>query len=173
MSFSIDPPSFSQVDEYETQQLEFTEVSRNKTAKKAAQILINKNLGFILPTAQQRKILLVEFARNNKVLYGKAFDIIRITENVNIDLDCYSSVQKNINYITIYEIKSTNKNTIKESFKEYFFGLTTAELLVAQNLREQYKFAFVNIKTEDFLELSLAEVFTKAIGIYPTWSIKF
>jgi hypothetical protein len=45
--------------------------------------------------------------------------------------------------------------------------------LVAQNLREQYKFAFVNIKTEDFLELSLAEVFTKAIGIYPTWSIKF
>jgi hypothetical protein len=157
MSFSIDPPSFSQVDEYKTQQLEFTEVSRNKTAKKAAQILINKNLGFILPTAQQRKILLVEFARNNKVLYGKAFDIIRITENVNIDLDCYSSV----------------KNTIKESFKEYFFGLTTAELLVAQNLREQYKFAFVNIKTEDFLELSLAEVFTKAIGIYPTWSIKF
>jgi hypothetical protein len=82
MSFSIDPPSFSQVDEYKTQQLEFTEVSRNKTAKKAAQILINKNLGFILPTAQQRKILLVEFARNNKVLYGKAFDIIRITENV-------------------------------------------------------------------------------------------
>lgn len=173
MSFSIDPLLPPLVGEYEEQELKFTEVSRHQTAKKAIQILIDKNLGFIQPTAKQKKVLLVEFAKNNKVLYGRAFDIIRISGNPNIDLDSYSSVQENINCITIYEIKSTSRKKIDENFKGYFFALTTAELLVAQNLRNQYKFAFVNTRTEDFLELSLAEVFAKAIGFYPSWSITF
>lgn len=63
--------------------------------------------------------------------------------------------------ITIYEIKSTNKKDIKANFEKYFFGLSTAELLVAQNLREYFKFIFVNTNTKETMELTLKQVFEK------------
>jgi len=31
----------------------------------------------------------------------------------------------------------------------------------------------VNVITENFMELTLTEIFAKAKGIYPTWSIRF
>lgn len=46
-------------------------------------------------------------------------------------------------------------------------------MLVAQSLKEKFRFIFVNTKTGSFLELSLQEVLAKARGIYPTWSIQF
>jgi hypothetical protein len=52
-------------------------------------------------------------------------------------------------------------------------ALTAAEVLVAQSLKEQFRFLFVNTVTGSFLELRLNEVFAKARGIYPTWSISF
>jgi hypothetical protein len=75
--------------------------------------------------------------------------------------------------ITIYEIKSTNRTKMGPDFKGYFFNLTTAELLVAQSLGTQFRFAFVNILTEDYADLSLNELFGKAKAIYPAWHIKF
>jgi len=53
------------------------------------------------------------------------------------------------------------------------FGLTTAELLVAQNLGDRYRFIFVNTVTGHTMELKLNELFAKAKGIYPQWSISF
>ena len=58
-------------------------------------------------------------------------------------------------------------------FRRYFFSLSTAELLVAQNLGERYRFAFVNTRTRTFVELTLQEIFARARGIYPMWSIQF
>lgn len=69
-------------------------------------------------------------------------------------------------------IKSTKKHR-GEDFRGYFFGLTAAEVLVAQSLKDQFRFIFVNTVTGSFLELKLNEVFSKARGIYPTWSISF
>ncbi len=144
-------------------------MSRQNTAKEAADILVRKDLGFVVPTNAQRKALLVAFAQENRVLYGKAFDIVRLGSSV--DLDRSESIEENLKEIQICEIKSTAKKGIGEDFRGYFFAVTAGELLVAQNLKEQFCFVFVNINTGHHLELSLREILARSRGIYPTWSI--
>jgi hypothetical protein len=73
----------------------------------------------------------------------------------------------------IYGVKSTNRANVGSDFGGYFFSLSTAEFLVAQNLGAQFRLAFVNVTTGEHIERSLTEVFDHAKGIYPTWSIKF
>lgn len=146
--------------------------SRQTTAKNAIKILLNKKIGFKEPNSKERLNLIIAFSMKNKVIYGKAFDIIRFSGKP-FDLENLELLQRNLNQITIYEVKSTAKKDIKKNFIKYFFGLTTAEHLVAQNLKDSYKFIFVNTITGETLELSLKEVFSKAKGIYPSWSIQF
>ena len=147
---------------------EFT--SGQSTARKAAAILVAKNVGFFVPTAKQKQNLLVAFAKRNMVIYGKAFDIVRLSGEVN--LDDLADAERNLSKITIFEIKSTKK-PLKGDFAKYFFGLTAAEVLVAQSLKKNFKFVFVNTGTGDFIELDLVGIFARAKGIYPTWSISF
>ncbi len=64
-----------------------------------------------------------------------------------------------------------NKEKMGLNFRGYFFSLTAAEVLVAQSLKLQFKFALVNTLTKHYVELSLNELFGRAKGIYPTWSI--
>ncbi len=142
--------------------------SGQKTAKKAAEILVSKNLGFIVPSAKQKLNLLIAFAKKGKVVYGKAFDIVKLSGSVM--LDDLEDVEANLGNVTIYEIKSTRKN-LKSDFSNYFLSLTGAEVLVAQSLKKQFKFALVNTSTGELLELDLAELFGRARGIYPGWSL--
>lgn len=146
------------------------EASRNQTAKMAARILVRKNLGFVIPTGPQKRALLVEFARRNLVVYGKAFDVVKLLAEVN--LDDTADIERNLDKIVLCEIKSTGRK-LPPDFKGYFFALTTAELLVAQSLKHRFKFVFVNATTESYVELTLNEVFARARGVYPTWSISF
>jgi hypothetical protein len=146
------------------------EASRNQTAKSAAKVLLRSNSGFVVPTAKQKRLLLVEFARRNFVVYGKAFDIVKLVGTVN--LDNAAEIERNLDKIVLCEIKSTGRK-LPEDFKGYFFALTTAELLVAQNLKQRFKFVLVNVATGTYLELTLRELFGRARGIYPTWSIMF
>jgi hypothetical protein len=146
------------------------EASRNQTAKKAAQILSRSGAGFIIPTSAQKRLLLVEFARRNFVVYGKAFDVVKVSGKV--DLDNAADVEKNLDKIVLCEIKSTGRK-LPHDFRGYFFALTTAELLVAQNLKERFKFVLVNTTAGTYLEVTLRELFGRARGIYPTWSIMF
>ena len=146
------------------------EASRNQTAKKAAAILAAKNPCFRVPTAQQKRLLLVEFARQNLVVYGKAFDIVKLLGPV--DLDSAANIARNLGQIILCEIKSTNRR-LPADFKGYFFALTAAELLVAQSLKQQFQFVFCNTTTEAYIELPLNAVFARARGIYPTWSVCF
>ncbi len=146
--------------------------SRQRTAKRAVMILSKSGSGFIVPTSKQRLNVLIAFAKNNKVVYGKAFDILKI-EGANYNLDDLEWIENNLKKITVCEVKSTNKLTVKAGFEKYFFGLTTAELLVAQSLKEYFKFVFVNTNSGEILELSLDGIYKKAKGIYPTWSIQF
>jgi hypothetical protein len=147
------------------------ESSKQQTAKNAAKILADKGIGFVIPTPKQKRILLVEFAKRNLVVYGKAFDILKATEPIN--LDDADDVAKHLDAVVLYEIKSTNKQEVGSDFEKYFFALTTAKLLVAQNLKSRYMFIFVNTLTRKHRELTLSEVFAKAKAIYPTWSIMF
>jgi hypothetical protein len=125
-------------------------------------------LGFIIPTARQKLNLLVAFAKKGKVVYGRAFDIVKLSGPVT--LDDLSEVEKNLNRVTIFEIKSTRK-ILKADFSAFFFSLTGAEVLVAQSLKKQFKFALVNTTTTEHLEMDLAEIFARAKGIYSGWSI--
>ena len=144
--------------------------SSQRTAKKAADILVAEKNGFIIPTARQKQNLLVAFAKKGKVIYGKAFDIVRVTGA--IDLNDLASVEANLLRVTIFEIKSTKKN-LRADFAKFFFALTGAEVLVAQSLKQQFKFVLVNTATGEHMEMDLAQIFARAKGIYPTWSISF
>lgn len=147
-----------------------TEASRQGTAGRAAQQLVKKKRGFRIPTALEKRNLLVAFAERNLVVYGKAFDAVRLSKHV--DLTDLSAVRTYLDAITVYEIKSTNRK-LPPTFKGYFFALTGAEMLVAQSLKHRFRFAFVNTVTGAVLDLSLIELFGRARGIYPTWSISF
>jgi hypothetical protein len=145
--------------------------SGQQTAKAAAALLLELDAGFMIPTPKEREAILVAFVLEGYVVYGKAFDIVKLARPVR--LDDASEVRRNIDAVTLYEVKSTNKESVTPTFERYFFSLSTAELLVAQNLGPRYRFAFVNVRTKRHAELTLREVFAKAKGIYPTWSIQF
>jgi hypothetical protein len=66
-----------------------------------------------------------------------------------------------------------SKRRLPSDFSSYFFALTAAELLVAQSLKTQFKFVFVNTGSREHLEMDLNQIFARARGIYPTWSIHF
>jgi hypothetical protein len=144
--------------------------SGQKTAKAAAAILVAKKAGFMIPTGRQRQNLLVAFAKRGKVVYGKAFDVLKLAGPV--DLDDLADVEKHLEQVRVYEIKSTRKK-LRLDFSGYFFALTAAEVLVAQSLKKQFAFVLVNTETREHLEMSLSEIFARAKGIYPTWSICF
>lgn len=146
-------------------------MSSQQTAKRAAELLASTDPLVRIPTKKEKRNLLVAYASKNKVIYGNAFDAVRLQKNV--DLNDIESVIHNIDCITLIEVKSTSKENIDSSFSGYFFGLTTAELLVAQNLGDKYRFIFVNTLNGVCMELKLNEIFAKAKGIYPQWSISF
>ncbi len=143
----------------------------HQTAKKAVQILLELNQGFHEPSRLERNALLVGFAMHQRVLYGAAFDVVRLSEPV--DLTDPEAIAGSIDAIDIYEIKSTNRPTMDESLKGYFFNITAAELLVAQSLGSKYRFVFVNTMTGSWQEKNLAEVFGSSRAIYPAWHIRF
>lgn len=144
--------------------------SGSSTARRAAAMLEARNEGFVVPTAQQRQNLLVAFAKKGKVVYGRAFDIVRLRAPVN--LDELADVERNLGNILVFEIKSTRKD-LPPDFSGYFFGLSAAEVLVAQSLKDHFQFIFVNVKTGSHVEMGLGDIFARARGIYPTWSIMF
>jgi len=141
------------------------------TARRAVSILLAKKQGFHEPSAQERRNLCVGFAKVGKVLYGAAFDAVRLAGAV--DLSSHESIERDIDLITVYEVKSTNRPKLDAAFSGYFFDLTTAELLVAQSLGDSYRFAFVNTISGEHIELGLSEVFGKARRIYPKWAVLF
>ena len=71
--------------------------SGQKTAKAAAAILVAKKAGFIIPTGRQRQNLLVAFAKRGKVVYGKAFDVVKLSGSV--DLDDLAQVERHLEQV--------------------------------------------------------------------------
>jgi hypothetical protein len=143
----------------------------HQTAKIAVRVLLERGEGFHEPGRKERDALLVGFAMHRRVLYGAAFDVVRLSRPV--DLTDPAAIAGNIDAITVYEIKSTNRQRMKADLKGYFFNITAAELLVAQSLGQQFRFAFVNTLSGEFQEMSLNEVFARSRAMYPAWHIRF
>ncbi|HEY0193138.1 MAG TPA: hypothetical protein VGC42_18600 [Kofleriaceae bacterium] len=143
--------------------------TKQRTATRAAEILVSLREGYVVPTQKQRAALLVAFAQGQQVVYGKAFDIVRCPRD--LDLEDPAAMSPRLAEISICEIKSTNKASVKPEFRGFFFAITAGEMLTAQSLGSQYRFIFVNTLTHEYLEMSLQQIFARSRGIYPTWSI--
>lgn len=143
----------------------------HETARIAVRALLERELGFHEPSRKERDALLVGFAMHRRVLYGAAFDVVRLSRPV--DLTDPAAIAENIDAIVVHEIKSTNRRSMKPDLKGYFFNITAAELLVAQSLGQQFRFTFVNTLTGEFQEMSLNEVFARSRAMYPAWHIRF
>lgn len=110
------------------------------------------------------------FAAKNKVVYGKAFDAIRVKGHEPLDFALFEKVEERIDDIILCEVKSTRRQ-LDEEFSGYFFGLSTAELLVAQSLGPNFEFALVNVESGLVKTLMLKELLARATAIYPAWSL--
>jgi hypothetical protein len=150
--------------------------TNQKTAQAALAILRGHPLGyFTLETKRQRQNLAEAFARHDKPVYGQAYDALRIKDGVEIDFDSLEDVHRNWQSIVLCEIKATNRPNVDKDFGGHFFSMSTAELLVAQKLGENFEFVFVNVGTHrgEVLALTLQQIYSRAQAIYPTWSIRF
>ena len=142
----------------------------HRTARKAVEILLAHDTRYRCPSRAERQALLVGYAMRGKILYGAAFDAIRLERE--IDLTDSNTIACGLDAITICEIKSTNRTGIGDDLKGYFFNITAAELLTAQSVGARYRFVFVNTLTGAHQEMSLNEVFGRARGMYPAWHIR-
>jgi hypothetical protein len=147
--------------------------SGSSTAKTAMAMLTQGDPTFLQPTRAQRRTLAMAFAAEDKIVYGRAFDAVRVPDGLDVDLDDLASVESSLERLVLYEVKSTNRSNLGADFKGYFFALTSAELLVAQSLGPQFRFLLVHTLTGDRLEMSLQGLFNRARSIYPSWSVLF
>lgn len=147
--------------------------SGSSTAKLAMRMLTEGDSAFHEPTRAQRRNLAMAFAARDKILYGRAFDAVRLVEGPPVDLDDLTAIEAGIDRLLLYEIKSTNRRNLDNDFRGYFFALTAAELLVSQSLGDQFRFLLIHTLTGHRLELDLQGVFQRARSIYPSWSVLF
>ena len=133
-------------------------------------MLCDSKRGFHELKLGEKKNLAVVFAEEYKVaLYGNAFDLVQCQNEV--DFTSMDDIRRNLESITVYEVKSTNKENLPEDFSGYFFDLTTSELLVAQSLGSHFKFAFVNTINGHCRETDIHGLLSSARKIYPKWAV--
>jgi hypothetical protein len=94
--------------------------SGSSTSKLAMAMLTQGDASFRQPTRVQRRNLAMAFAADEKILYGRAFDALRVPDGVDIDLDDLKSVESNLAHLVLYEVKSTNRQNLGEDFRGYF-----------------------------------------------------
>ncbi|WP_412026380.1 hypothetical protein [Deinococcus yunweiensis] len=152
--------------------IEIDNTSNKKTARTATLLIMRQLEHCFEPSNEERSAICVAFARKGKPVYGKAFDLFQITAQYPRTTD---GIEQAILHgeLRLLEVKSTGREKIDENFSGYFFSLSTAELLVAQALGEMYQFAFYNTTTKTLKLHTLSEIYKKAKGVYPTWSIRF
>lgn len=141
-----------------------------ETERSAKQTLCDSDTRYRVPTPAERRALLIGFAMCGKALAGSAFDAVRL--DTDVDLTDPEAIAQKSAAIVLIEVKSTNRSAIGQDLAGYFFNITSAELLVAQALGSQYRFAFVNTITGHCQELALSEVMARAKAIYPAFHIK-
>ena len=125
--------------------------------RKAINILLKKP-GYMELTNQQKKNLVVAFARKGKVVHKRAFDLIRISGKV--DFSDENDIMKNLKNITFIELKSTASS--KDSkFSGQFFGLTVNQMSMGQTFKDQYRFIFLDIKNNNILEMDLKKLYSR------------
>src|SRR5438552_12528908 len=110
-----------------------------QTAERAGEWLIESRSerGYRAVDRTERIRVAQAFAARNRVVYGQAFDLVRVAHGVEVDfsdLAALTSAVKN-DEVVLIEVKATRlSRTAKGHFVGHFFSISTAELLVAQSL---------------------------------------
>ena len=133
-------------------------VSRNQSAERIAINTLLKNPKFKELTAKEKNTLFVAYARKNKVVHKRAFDLIRIS--AKIDFSSEVSIMENIENITFIEVKST-KMSKDVNFSGQFFGLTMREMIMGQTYKNNYQFIFVDVTNGNTLEMDLKKLYSR------------
>ena len=133
-------------------------VSRNQSAERIAINTLLKNPKFKELTAKEKNTLFVAYARKNKVVHKRAFDLIRIS--AKIDFSSEASIMENIENITFIEVKST-KMSKDVNFSGQFFGLTMRVMIMGQTYKNNYQFIFVDITNGNTLEMDLKKLYSR------------
>ena len=133
-------------------------VSRNQSAERIAINTLLKNPKFKELTAKEKNTLFVAYARKNKVVHKRAFDLIRIS--AKIDFSSEASIMENIENITFIEVKST-KMSKDVNFSGQFFGLTMREMIMGQTYKNNYQFIFVDVTNGNTLEMDLKKLYSR------------
>ena len=132
--------------------------SRNQSAERIAINTLLKNPKFKELTAKEKNTLFVAYARKNKVVHKRAFDLIRIS--AKIDFSSEASIMENIENITFMEVKST-KMSKDVNFSGQFFGLTMREMIMGQTYKNKYQFIFVDVINGNTLEMDLKKLYSR------------
>ena len=132
--------------------------SRNQSAERIAINTLLKNPKFKELTAKEKNTLFVAYARKNKVVHKRAFDLIRIS--AKIDFSSEASIMENIENITFIEVKST-KMSKDVNFSGQFFGLTMREMIMGQTYKNKYQFIFVDVINGNTLEMDLKKLYSR------------
>jgi len=129
--------------------------------------------GFVRPTPAQRKNLEQAFSEVGKKFSKKGFDLLDVRDIQSInDLE---KLRQSINDIKVYELKTAGRNRkseVSDNWKGLGFTLTSSEKINSDSLGNQYKFIFLNLKTNKFGIFNLSDWFNEAkSNIYPTYSV--
>ena len=134
---------------------------------------VMRDNGFVRPTPTQRKNLEKVFSEVGKKFSKKGFDLLdaRDIQSIN-DLE---KLRQSINDIKVYELKTAGRNRkseVSDNWKGLGFTLTSSEKINSDSLGNQYKFIFLNLKTNKFGIFNLSDWFNEAkSNIYPTYSV--
>jgi hypothetical protein len=103
--------------------------STQRTASLAVKLLVESNPEYRAVDKVSRGNLAAAFARKGSVIYGRAFDAVRVAGPADLDLTSEKERLRPgaLDRITLIEVKSTNRTSLPESFAGYFFALTTAD----------------------------------------------
>lgn len=114
------------------------------------------------PKGEQLTILLTELKKQGIDIKRTSFDAISLPTDVTIDFDDEESVGRTTSAMTFIEIKTTNKESVKDDFSGYFFAFTEGELSAAEQLKERHQVALVNRRTGNILMSSVPQLLERA-----------
>ncbi|CAH7038726.1 conserved hypothetical protein [Vibrio chagasii] len=126
-------------------------------------LAIQKNQHWIeRPKAKELNNLLTLLSESGINIKRASFDAIELPEGVSVDFSCLDSIKTSLPLMTFIEIKTTNKESVKEDFTGYFFAFTEGELHAAEQLGERHKVALVNKRTEHIIMSSVPDLLARA-----------
>jgi hypothetical protein len=103
-----------------------------------------------------------------KVKDLKAFDFVRCRKTkkpkrqVKIDFSSVEDIEKNLENITLIEMKSSDRIDIDKDFGKYFMPLGVREFLLAVALKDRYRFILVHVGRGTIIELRWQDILARA-----------